>query len=758
MKRTLFLLLICCAFTGNSYSQTVRQVDFEAGGFVLAQIPSNDGSKVFARTDVGGVYKKTGNANWEFIGEYAKTPASLMVQSINLSPFNQNELVIACGMDYLPDDAGRGVWKSNDEGASWQQVLGPETGNPEVNFGGNVFRVKLGGPALRWHPSVQGRIFAGTLADPSTGRPYVYMSNSKGDAGTWNLISGNSNIQGSVVCIQVHPAFPDEVWVGTDKGLWRTKDNGISWSEQLFPSQINGVYQMLFKKDRNENLMAIVTTGNLYRIENDCNSITDLTYKFGSYSGYGSEIMGLQFVDYREDRIVVSRMGNESKYSSDDGETWSARYEYILEKEYNPKHTLFTQDKIYTSNIIGFQNPKDYNTWYVSGGAGPFITTNNGKSWRYNGTGINMTVVYDVAFSSTGDIYIPISDWGMARTNDATLPKVLDYSRKYTLDPPPPENNGDSYIPNVCRVLVSPNNPNRIYLIGGSVFTYYPVIAKSESRGEPNTYQIMSPEGLLAYPKFGSGYDAIISDGDITSDGVNDNLIVLIGGGQYKRKVYDVNNTGAYWYGVYYSPNGGASFEKSVFEGSSDEIYRNSIVGGLFSPTDYIDVDPVDKSRVYLYLEGGNDGGVMAGGLFVSTNYGRTFNFKNYVVDNPSIDYRNRGAIDIDPTGSGILWAGLENYGLYKSEDRGENFSKKAEWESVSTVDCSGNTIALFGRKSGDTYNKIYLSRDGGNSWEHIYLKGFGVIPSVRKLDVRGNNTNELWISTGGQGLFVYNY
>ena len=758
MKKTIILLLLCTVIKITGYSQTIRQVDFEAGGFVLAQVPSKDGTKIYARTDVGGVYKKTGNANWEFIGEYAKTPASLMVQSLDINPFNQNELIIACGMDYLKDDNGRGVWKSQDEGKNWKQVLGTETGNPEVNFGGNVFRVKIGGPALRWHPSVANRIFAGTLADPSTGKPYIYISNNDGEEGSWQIISSNSDITGNVVCIQVHPNFPNEVWVGTDKGLWRTKDNGLSWSAQMFPSQINGVYQMLFKTDRSGNLMAIVTTGNIYRIENDGNMITDLTYKFGSYSGYGSEIIGLQFVDYREDKIVVSRMGNETKYSNDDGETWSPRYEYILDKAYNPKHTLFTQDKIYSSNIIGFQNPKDYNTWYVSGGAGPFITTNNGVSWRYNGEGINMTVVYDVVFSPTGDIYIPISDWGMARTNDATFPKVTDYSRKYTLDPPPPENNGDSYLPNVCRVLISPNNPNRIYLIGGSVFTYYPVIAKSENRGEPNTYQIMSPEGLLCYPRFGTGYDAIISDGEITTDGVNDNLILMIGGGQYKRKVYDVNNPGAYWYGIYYSSNSGASFEKSVFEGYSDDIYRNSILGGLFSPTDYLDVDPVDKSRVYLYLEGGNEGGVMAGGFFISNDYGRTFTFKNYVVENPAIDYRNRGAIDIDPTGSGILWAGIENYGLFKSIDRGESFSKLYEWESVSTVDCLGNTIAVFGRKAGDTYNKIYLSRDGGNSWEHIYLNGFGTIPSVRKLDLRKDKANELWISTGGQGLFVYNY
>jgi hypothetical protein len=233
---------------------------------------------------------------------------------------------------------------------------------------------------------------------------------------------------------------------------------------------------------------------------------------------------------------------------------------------------------------------------------------------------------------------------------------------------------------------------------------------------------------------------------------------LLMGGGQYKRKIYDDKNPATNWYGVYYSSNNGESFEKSFFEGSSDVIYNNSIVGGLFSPTDYLAVDPVDKSIVYLYLEGGNESGVQSGGLFISTNYGKTFNFKNYVVENPNIDYRNRGGIEIDPEGSGTLWTGIENYGLYMSADRGDNFTKMAGWKSVSTVSCKGKLVAAFGKRDDDSYNKIYLSKDSGETWEHVYIKGFGVIPTVRKLRLRQNKENELWIATGGQGLFIYNY
>lgn len=748
------ILILFFLYTALTFTQNYNRIDFEAGGFVLAQVPTPDGNTIYARTDVGGVYKKSGNEDWKFISEFAVTPGALMVQAIDINPNNPEEIIAACGMDYLGEDNGRGLWKSDNGGVSWKKILGPENGFTGVNYGGNLFRVKLGGPCARYHPSLPGRIITGTLKN-SSGHPEIYISDDNGSS--WKEVNHNSTLTGNTVSIQIHPKYPEEIWIGTDEGLWITRDNGNTWSGKIFPGQIDGVYQILLKQNSSGGLTGFVTTGKLFRLNNDASSITELTGNFGYYSGYGTEIIGITFYDYDESKLFCNMMGYPAKISVNDGDSWGNQLEFLLEKQYNPKHTLETQDKIYTSNIITFQNPADNNIIYSSGGAGPFITTNKGKSWRFNGEGIDMTVVYDVTFSPTGDIYIPISDWGMARTDDKNLPRIINYSRNYTKDPPPPENNGDSYLPNVCRTLISKTNPDKIYLIGGSVFTYYPAIAVSNNRGEPGSYSILKPTGILSYPEAGPGYDAILNDGDITTDGKNDILIVLMGGGVYNHTIYDASNPGAYWYGLYFSTNSGISFEKSVFTGEADAIYKNSIVSGLFNTTDYIEVDPVDPSIVYFYIEGGNESGVQAGGFFISTDYGRTFSFKNYIVQNPAIDYRNKGAIDVDPLGGGMIWAGIRNYGLFRSNNRGSSFEKMPAFTSVFYVDCKGNTIALFGMKDGDEYNKIYLSKDGGATWEHIYIPGHGVIPSVRSLKLR-DTKDELWISTGGQGLFVYYY
>jgi hypothetical protein len=261
----------------------------------------------------------------------------------------------------------------------------------------------------------------------------------------------------------------------------------------------------------------------------------------------------------------------------------------------------------------------------------------------------------------------------------------------------------------------------------------------------------MTPPGILCYPTAGPGYDAVITDGSMTTDGTNDCFVLVMGGGLYNHKISDAD-----WYGVYYTLNGGASFEKSVFEGNADNIYRNSYVGGLFSVTDYIEADPLEPNRIYFYIEGGNESGVYAGGLFTSSDYGKTFTHKNYVVSNPAIDYRSKGTIEVNPKNS-ELWIGIRNYGLFKSVDKGETFTKIPGFKSIYTVDCCGNDVGVFGMQDGDSYNKIYLSRDNGNSWQYVYLPGYGVIPSVRKFDFR-EDKSELWISTAGQGLFIYKY
>ncbi len=763
MRKFYFFLVISFLYINSSYPQYnfsktgYNAINFEGAGFVSAVIPSYDGKTIFARTDIGGIYKQDYDSEvWEFMSQFAPSPAALMVQSLMQNPHNHKEIIVATGMDYLFDDKGRGLWKTNDGGKNWYQVLGPLTGNEEINYGGNIFKIKIGGPCILYHPIEKDVVFAGSLYSG------LYISYKNGEPKTWEQITPKGLNIGSVVTLAMHKTKPNVLWVGTNRGLWLCYDYGSRWEGPLFPEQIQYTYQMLLKAQKDNSITAFVSCGKLIRIDNDGKTSKDLSGLFGGNPANGNDIISLTFLDKNEDKILASRIGGPTRIGTGNGEKWKEPLDLIIEKSYNPRHSLHTEDKIYYAKVVFMQNPVYPENWYVSGGSGCFKSTNRGFTWKYNVEGINMPVVYNVNFSDNGNIYMPISDWGMAKTNDIMLPEITNYSRQSTLFPPPPEKNGDTYIPNITRVLVSKVKNSRIYCIGGSVYTHYAAMCKSEYFGNPASYTILQPKGLPVYPAYDGKYDVVITNGSITStDGTTDKIVLLVGSSTQKRKIFDPNQPDKNLYGVYFSDDNAASFYKSEFKGESYNKLAFSLVGNLFTTEDNIEVDPVVPSRIYLYLEGGNEmyqgNTIQAGGFFVSENSGRNFEWKSFVVENPAKNYRDKGKMQPHNVISGLVYLGIANQGLFKTTDAGETWKKIKNIESVTSVDVRDEIVVFHGKMSGDIFDRLYMSFNGGNTWEPIEVPGIGPVPSTRALNIRPNR-NEIWISTGGQGVVIYRF
>ncbi len=765
MKASLLCFLLLLPLLTYSQEKKNETINFEAGGFVIAIVPNNDGSVVYARTDIGGIYKQyKGSDKWIFCGKNLPTDASLMIQSIDISPFNNDEILIATGLSYLPDDPGKGLWKSNDAGVTWTQVLGPKTGNYDVCYGGNDFYLKIGGPCVKWHPSVRGRVIAGTMEKYPENKSVftgdgIYVSDDYGNAGTFRKLPASNVIEGSVKVIAIPKSRPDDIWVGTDRGLWLSTDNG-NYFRQLFAGTITNTYQIMLS-ETGGGITAYVTGGGLYRIENNGETIADLTYNFGGDPSNRNDIVAVTFVNNDPGKLLVSRIGGPTRISHDGGNNWDAPMRFPLDTRYNPKFTLNTQTEIYYAKVVLFQNPSDYNTWYMSGGAGCFISNDNMRTWRFNVNGINMPVVYHINFEENNNIYFSISDWGLARTTHDKVPEIINYSRKYTLNPPPPENNSDTYFPNITRALLSPTNKNRVYFIGGSVYTYYPAMAKSEKHGEPESYEIMNPQGLPTYPEFGAWTDAAIIDGvTFSNNGVNDNILLLMGGGAYTKVIQDGHPKYGDIYGLYLSRDDGRSFYRPSFDAESQVKYRLANIGSLFSKSNNLVFDK-KTNCIYLYLEGGNADyygrTYYTGGLFKSVDFGENFTWVSPVVDNPAIDYRGRGFLRVDPTTADRIYCAITNYGLYTSDDGGNSWRRFSDFRDAVSVDARGDYIAVVGTEADDENEYVYLSRNGGISWEKLYFDGWGYLPTARFVRFHPDK-NELWVATGGQGVHIYRY
>lgn len=154
----------------------------------------------------------------------------------------------------LLSSSGNNIYRSLNGGASWNNVYNTgsisafafDRQNPNLVYAGelygsNIYRSSSGGatwtqpgagtPAgpitdLAVDPSVKGRVYA-SIGSFGTFEQ-VYRSNDSGL--TWVNISANlPSVPAN--CIVVDPFDNQNIYVGTDLGVWVTEDGGVSWKD-----------------------------------------------------------------------------------------------------------------------------------------------------------------------------------------------------------------------------------------------------------------------------------------------------------------------------------------------------------------------------------------------------------------------------------------------------------------------------------------------------------------------------------------------
>ncbi len=143
----------------------------------------------------GGPGLPASGCGWTPIGP---TNVSGRVNSLVFDPDDPNRLV-----------AGTvgGVWVSPNKGRSWQRIVLPGVAGTQIShLAFNTFTREL---------------FAG-VTEPSRGvvGDGVWMSTSKGDAGTWAKISNAEIDSAKILRIRVQPVANGNVYVATSKGLF----------------------------------------------------------------------------------------------------------------------------------------------------------------------------------------------------------------------------------------------------------------------------------------------------------------------------------------------------------------------------------------------------------------------------------------------------------------------------------------------------------------------------------------------------------
>ena len=235
-----FLLLNILSISIQSQG-TFRPINFQGAGWVTAVKYSSDGSRLYARTDVGGAFRSdNGGANWNFISTYATSQAGLMIQGIAIKPNDINTVLICCGTSYLDSDPNEGIWKSTDGGSTWSHVL------QNVNFSGND-DIRWGGECIIFDPTNNNVLYAGGRESG------IYKSSDAGN--TWNILAPSSTISGEISTITFRNGNSQEIWVGsetgtTSAGVWKSTNGGTSWTQMRTAAQIEDVvFRIIVKTD-----------------------------------------------------------------------------------------------------------------------------------------------------------------------------------------------------------------------------------------------------------------------------------------------------------------------------------------------------------------------------------------------------------------------------------------------------------------------------------------------------------------------------
>lgn len=678
-----------------------QQVNCDGAGWFTG-FAFHGGGRLYGRTDVGGLYRSDDHgASWQSLSGNFVSASGHFVQGVAVAPSNPDIVYQCLGTSY---DSGpeRGIWKSTNGGATWLQLKGG------LNFSGND-EPRWGGECLVLHPANENELWVGSRAGG------LWKSI---DAGaTWTQTAAATF--GSVVIstISIHPAFPDQLWVGGEGGVWVSTDHGASWALKLSMPRV-------WRIVRKANGTTFVNGGNaypgattdvkLYRV-----SATDWsnpsTYTFTDvWQNWLNAHQAAYFwkpVEYNpgltilaDGSLVACSIFQRWARSTNDGASWSMLPITLSGTQPAWQYSPTPTEYIGGSNQIA-QDPSDNSRWLLAGGFGPLRTTDNGAHWSYCTNGVGEIVSWRVRFHPTdaNRVYLPVADMGACVVTDGG-------------------NSGASsgfILPNFAwpddnvmfshRPLV--NGSGRILAPGGEQSTHQARLYQSTNDGATWT--------KVAFSGLPTDNNRAIVDAVASLDNADDLLVAVAG------------SIGSTVGGVYRSIDAGVTFTRCT------GLPAGFDCGDEFWWHPKLEVDAVDMNRRYLALRGN--------GFWRSSNRGVTWT-------KPSSQPRdNYGKIVADPAVSGRLWA-YHTSGLDYSSTGGDAWNAVSGFTSTVEADAVNGRVAVLGRRSGDTHDKIYYSDDNGTTWNEITRAGFR-FGNAQAVAVDPYRAGTVWISTNGRSV-----
>ncbi|MEM9894960.1 MAG: glycosyl hydrolase [Bacteroidota bacterium] len=592
-------------------SEWDNNVIYVGGGEVTVRGNVSSGNGLWKSADAGD--------SWEKIG----LEQSRHVPRIRIHPKDPDLVYAAVLGDLYRPTQERGVYKSDDGGATWRRVL--------------FVNENAGAVDLIMDPTNPRILYASTWRIRRT--PYSLESGGEGSAlwkstdggENWTNISSNEGLPKGIWGISgitVSPVNPDKVWAiieNKDGGVYHSADGGESWkliNKERKLRQRAWYYTRIYADTQDEDIVYVMNVR--------YHKSTDGGKSYKTYNAPHGDHHDLWIAPEDNQRMVIADDGG-AQVSFDAGESWSTYLNQPTAQFYR-----VTTDNSFPYRIYGAQ--QDNSTIRIDHrSSGRYITEENWESTA-GGESAHLAPNPDNSEIVYGGSY----DGFLTRVNHQN-----DQIRAINVWPDNPMGHGAEDMKYRFQwnfpIFFSPHNSQRLYTASNYLHV---------SEDEGHTWQVISPDLTRNDPsKLGP------SGGPITKD-----------------------NTSVEYYCTIFAATESYHEEGVIWSGSDDGLLHVTRDGGA----NWKNVTPPDMPEWMMInsveIDPFNEGGLYAAGtrykmgdyapyLYKTKNYGESW---VKVTSGIAAEDFTR-VVRADPNKEGLLYAGTEA-GMYVSFDDGASW------------------------------------------------------------------------------------
>ena len=319
---------------GGTYWENVSDGYFNTAAVGAVAVSDSDPNVVYVGTGEScirgnvshgdGVYRSTdGGATWTHLG----LSDTRHIARVRVHPNNPDLVYVAAlGHAYGPNEQ-RGVFRSSDGGASWENVLfrSPNAGAIDLSMDPNNPRILY---ASIWQALRQPWMF--TSGGPDSG---LFRSTDGGD--TWTEITGRPGLPSGLkgrIGVAASPARTGRVWAiveAKDRGVYRSDDGGDTWektSDEAALHQRPWYYHHIFA-DPNDPETVYVLNLKAWKSTDGGRTFSEITTPHGDNHDL--------WIDPNDGRRMIEGNDGGACVSFNGGDTWSTIYNQLTSQFYH---------------------------------------------------------------------------------------------------------------------------------------------------------------------------------------------------------------------------------------------------------------------------------------------------------------------------------------------------------------------------------------------------------------------------------------